>query len=194
MTKLEPHIGPGRPRAFDPDTAVDAGIDLFRRQGFEATSLDALTEAMAISRSSFYAAFGSKHGVLLAALDRYSHQRLATLEAIAAEAGGPEPLLRAIVGLDSDKHGCLMVNCVAELCPRDPEVAALSARHLDRIAGILARSLPESGTAGQRARALLALALGAQTLHKAGAPPASTEAVLALAIPLIAPPDRVAPD
>ncbi|MFO1107498.1 MAG: TetR/AcrR family transcriptional regulator [Amaricoccus sp.] len=187
MTKHDPHAGPGRPRSFDADRAVDAGIDLFRRQGFEATSLEGLTEAMGISRSSFYAAFGSKHGVLLAALERYSRQRLATLEDLAAQSDGVAPLLSAIAGL-ADSHGCLMVNCIAELSPRDPEVAALTARHLDRVAEILASRLPDPATAAPRGRALLALALGAQTLHKSGAPPGSTEAVLALAAPLISPP------
>lgn len=194
---LLPHSGPGRPRGFDCDAALDAGVELFRRRGFEASSLEALTEAMGISRSSFYAAFGSKHGVLIAALERYSSERLATLGAIAARPDPAPALLRALSGLAEDASGCLLVNCVTELAPRDPEVAALGARHLEAIEAVLARALgagqdrdqdPDREAEAQlRARALFAFALGAQTLRKAGRPAAEIEALLAWAEPLLAP-------
>lgn len=192
---LLPHSGPGRPRGFDRDAALDAGVELFRRRGFEASSLEALTEAMGISRSSFYAAFGSKHGVLIAALERYSSERLATLGAIAARPDPAPALLRALSGLAEDASGCLLVNCVTELAPRDPEVAALGARHLEAIEAVLARALgagqdrdPDREAEAQlRARALFAFALGAQTLRKAGRPVAEIEALLAWAEPLLAP-------
>lgn len=202
-TALIPHPGPGRPRGFDRDAAIDAGVELFRRRGFEASSLEALTAAMGISRSSFYAAFGSKHGVLIAALERYSAERLAALAAIAARPDPAPALLRALSGLAEDANGCLLVNCVTELAPRDPEVAALGARHLEAIQAVLARALaadqgPETdqephqkphreAEAQDRARALFAFALGAQTLRKAGRPAAEIEALLAWAGPLVAP-------
>ena len=194
---LTAHAGPGRPRGFDRDAALDAGVELFRRRGFEASSLEALTEAMGISRSSFYAAFGSKHGVLIAALERYSAERLAALAAIAARPDPVPILLRALSGLAEDASGCLLVNCVTELAPRDPEVAALGARHLEAIEAVLARALgagqgrdqdPNREAEAQiRARALFAFALGAQTLRKAGRPAAEIEALLAWAEPLLAP-------
>lgn len=180
--------GPGRPRGYDLDAAVDAGVELIRRRGFEATSLEALTEAMGISRSSFYAAFGSKHGVLIAALERYSAARLAALAGIAAGADAAPRLLRALAGLSGDANGCLLVNCVTELAPRDPEVAALGARHLGEIEAVIARALEPAApeAAAERAAALLAVALGAQTLRKAGRPAGEIEAVLARAAPLFA--------
>ena len=183
--------GPGRPRGFDLDAAIEAGVGVFRAKGFEATSLDALTEAMGISRSSFYAAFGSKHGVLVTALARYSDTRIAALDAMAK---GPDPIpemMRALSGADAGAHGCLMVNCVAELCPRDAEVAALSNRHIRRVEAIFARALAPAApeTAAPRARALVALALGVLTLRKAGQPTPEIDAVLGLATPLFAPPN-----
>lgn len=196
---LTAHAGPGRPRGFDRDAAIDAGVELFRRRGFEASSLEALTEAMGISRSSFYAAFGSKHGVLIAALERYSAERLAALAAIAARPDPTSALLRALSGLAEDASGCLLVNCVTELAPRDPEVAALGARHLEAIEAVLARALGagqgpdekqdprQEAEAQVRARALFAFALGAQTLRKAGRPATEIEALLAWAEPLLAP-------
>lgn len=160
--------------------AVDAGVALFRRVGFEAASVEALTQSMGISRSSFYAAFGSKRGVLLAALEHYSRERLAVLDATAGP-GRLTETLRLIAGGDGDSRGCMLVNCVTELAPRDDEVAALGARHMGAVERALGRCLGEGPTSGDRGRVLLAVALGVQTLRKGGGDAASADALLEFA-------------
>jgi AcrR family transcriptional regulator len=62
---------PGRPRAFDPDTALDRAMHVFWAQGYEAASLSNLTRAMRINRPSLYAAFGNKEQLFRKVLDRY---------------------------------------------------------------------------------------------------------------------------
>jgi AcrR family transcriptional regulator len=62
----------GRPRTFDPDEALDRALQVFWRQGYEGASLSDLTEAMGISRTSMYAAFGNKEDLFRKALERYA--------------------------------------------------------------------------------------------------------------------------
>src|SRR6201993_3132280 len=70
--KSEPAAAPrGRPRAFDPDTALDRAMHVFWAKGYEGASLSNLTRAMRINRPSLYAAFGNKEQLFRKVLDRY---------------------------------------------------------------------------------------------------------------------------
>lgn len=73
------HAGPGRPRAFDPDAALERALEVFWQKGYEGTSLSDLTAAMGISRPSLYAAFGNKEALFRKALGRYLAGPAATL-------------------------------------------------------------------------------------------------------------------
>lgn len=61
----------GRPRAFDPDEALERAMLVFWEHGYEGASLSTLTQAMGISSTSMYAAFGNKEALFRKALDRY---------------------------------------------------------------------------------------------------------------------------
>jgi AcrR family transcriptional regulator len=61
----------GRPRTFDPDTALDRAMRVFWRRGYEGASMPELTRAMGINRPSLYAAFGNKKSLFGKALNRY---------------------------------------------------------------------------------------------------------------------------
>src|SRR5260370_29670981 len=68
---------PGRPRAFDPDAALERAMHVFCAKGYEGAALSDLTAAMRINRPSLYAAFGNKEQLFRKVLDRYMNGPLA---------------------------------------------------------------------------------------------------------------------
>jgi AcrR family transcriptional regulator len=105
----------GRPRAFDPDAALEAALRVFWIKGYEGTALSDLTAAMGINRPSIYATFGNKEALFRKALDRYS-ERMTNYTAEALK----EPTARAVaerllvgaadlLSCPGNPKGCLMV-------------------------------------------------------------------------------------
>jgi AcrR family transcriptional regulator len=105
----------GRPRAFDPGKALDEAMEVFWRHGYEGATIAQLTDAMGINPPSLYAAFGSKEGLLKAALDRYSAKRAAFMEDILSAPTAREVAERMLIGIadtqtdPSNPPGCLLV-------------------------------------------------------------------------------------
>ena len=62
----------GRPRSFREGEALDAAMRVFWEKGYEGTSLDDLTAAMKINRSSLYSTFGDKEALFRKAMKQYS--------------------------------------------------------------------------------------------------------------------------
>lgn len=183
----------GRPRGFDAGAALRIAMEVFWQQGYEATSLDALSDAMGLNRSSFYACFGSKHALLMAAVRAYTDERYAALTARIASCSDPRDAVRAmlavIADIDGGTRGCLFVNAVAELAPGDAELLAFAQSHTARVGALMEATLrrlgcPASEVSG-RSGALLAMAMGVTTLRKTNVPPAQLLALLAQADHLI---------
>ena len=116
-----------RPRDFDVDRALDVAVRLFWKQGYAATSVRQLCDAMGLQPGSFYAAFESKDACFRRALERY----------LASQALPREPShdairawLDAIVDPARMPKGCLLVVSAVER----PMLDAKSARFVrDRI-------------------------------------------------------------
>ena len=76
----------GRPRTFDPDTALRQALDLFWERGYEGTSLNDLAKAMGIASASIYACFGSKEDLFRKVMALYGTTSRRAAPACAARA------------------------------------------------------------------------------------------------------------
>ncbi len=118
-------------------------MNLFWRNGYEATSLQDLVGAMGIARSSFYQAFGSKRQLFLTCLDRYQEATALDLTSrLEGAATGrdfiEDTLLWAIEEVTEpvDLKGCLVVNTANEFAQRDADVAEHVSQGFDRYRAI----------------------------------------------------------
>ena len=123
-----------RIREFDTDKAVAQTMDLFWERGHEGTSLQDLTEGLAIGSGSLHAAFGSKYGLYQAALERYRQECVGPmLEALSIDSdvrGVLRGLLTVLVTdavADERRRGCMVVNAARSGCPTTRQPATPSA-------------------------------------------------------------------
>ena len=120
-----------RPKAFNPDEALERAMEVFWAQGFDNTSMQDLVGAMGINRGSLYDTFGDKHSLYLASLDRYLQQHSVRLAASdCCEQTPARDIIGAIFnkvidhcGCDGNDRGCMITNTICELCTRDDVVA-----------------------------------------------------------------------
>jgi AcrR family transcriptional regulator len=146
----------GRPRKFVETDVIRAARDQFWATGYAGTSVEDLTEATGLGKSSLYGAFGGKHELYLRALDSY---RTDSVRGFAEQLDGPGPAMERIRALvldaaraiasDTDLHGCLLSKSVAECARHDSEVADGARRTFIDLARLLASALRRAQHEGQ---------------------------------------------
>src|SRR5215472_12458865 len=123
----------GRPRAYQPDVALGKALDLFRKGGFAATSLDDLSAATGMNRPSLYGAFGDKRELYIKSYQRYRDDaRAAMIDIFRNEQPLRERLKRIYaIALDiylsgeSGPRGCFTVMTAASEAVSDPDIRAM---------------------------------------------------------------------
>lgn len=126
----------GRPRQFDEPSLLDAATELFWSQGFDDTAVEDVSRATGVGNGSIYGAYGSKRGLFLAAFARYCEGRGRFVrDTVVAAPGSARAAVRALFEavIDDctsypDRRGCLMINSIAQLGSRIPEVLTIGAR------------------------------------------------------------------
>jgi TetR/AcrR family transcriptional repressor of nem operon len=168
-----------RPKAFHPDAALDRAMDLFWRNGFEASSLNALLDAMEISRQSLYNTFGNKRELFLAVLDRYAQMKALQRMALQQQGAGLEEVQlyfeRLIARMEAQPEygACLMTVAAVELGLQDWAVKERVERHDRQLLEALTESLREASSQQswqpeKQAQKLLALSKGLGVLARSG--------------------------
>lgn len=128
-----------RPLAFDPQEKLHQAMMLFWRQGYEATSMQNLVEALNINRFSLYNTFGDKQALFSQAVELYEQVVFGRLLNTLMPAQDGLVRLYAYLdllsqGLASQEgvSGCFLQNSLLEGGIEDQQV-------LQRIRGVLLR-------------------------------------------------------
>lgn len=152
-----------RPIEFDRPQAVNRALALFWRQGYQATTLADLLQAMGIGRSSFYAAFTDKRTFFIECLDLWAARTLDLIEHACAQRPPVDALQdffeRSFIAARGAKAhwGCMLVNTVLEMAGVDEQLAARASHHLGEMQRVFQACLRDAGATPARAEELAAM-------------------------------------
>lgn len=120
-----------RPRAYDPQTVLDAAMRVFWRKGYADASVGDLVAATGLNRASLYAAYGDKAGLFEAVLDHYGTCVGGPVSARLKSRAEPKAALRAYLeasgglGLAEDAPpGCLVALTAMDISAAPPGARA----------------------------------------------------------------------
>ena len=187
----------GRPLSFDRDAALHQAMLLFWRNGYEGTSLAALTAAMGVTPPSIYAAFGDKKRLFLEAVAHYCNGPF-TLEQMPTQSPtAREAVLRMLQGIavgftgTDTPPGCLLasaaISCSTGADDVRDHLAGLrrdaEATLRRQIASAIAvGEMPSETDADALAGHVVAVVQGLSTLARDGAPRDKLLRVVAVAM------------
>ena len=166
----------GRPRAYQPDVALGRALDLFRKDGFAATSLDDLSAATGMNRPSLYGAFGDKRELYIKSYRRYREDARAAMADIFR---GELPIRKRLeriyaVALDiylsgeAGPRGCFTVMTAASEAVADPDIRAMVLEgfaEMDKAFAACFRLAKERGELPESADPTALAQLASATIH-----------------------------
>jgi TetR/AcrR family transcriptional regulator, transcriptional repressor for nem operon len=171
-----------RPREFDEASVLDAAIDKFWRNGYEATSVRDLADEMKIAGASLYNAFGDKRTLYARSLNRYLEQtfreRIRRIEPNHPPREAIVSFLQEIIRrsvTDKQRRGCMLVNSAIESAPHDPQFLKITATFLNEVEAFFLRcvskgqndgSISRAYSAADLSKSLLGILLGIRVLAR----------------------------
>ncbi len=129
------------PRTADPtdipERLLEAGLELFLRQGYNGTGIQQITDRAGVPKGSFYNHFASKEAFAAAIVDRYAdYSERSWARMMKSAPSEPMAAIRHVFAAMTDHHaratsptGCLIGNFAAEIaavseCCRERLLAA----------------------------------------------------------------------
>jgi len=174
---------------------IDTALELFNRQGYHATGIDGLLAEAGCAKMTLYHHFGSKEGLIRAALEaRDARWRTWLRNRVETLAEAPrDRLLAVFAALDEwfrrpDFRGCLFAKAAAEYPDLADPIHRAAALHQREILGYLRGLAADAGAPrpARLARALMLLVQGAVAVTQVNGRVGAAETARAAAETLIA--------
>jgi TetR/AcrR family transcriptional repressor of nem operon len=160
------------PRPGLREELLSAGLATFHQRGFNATSVQDITEAAGAPKGSFYNHFESKEALAAEVVRKYAERGKARFALLREEKLPPlrrlrkyfEGLIQAVVSAGFT-HGCLLGNFGAELSSQSPLVRKRVGEAFTGWTDALAEVISEAQKAGDVSGGVPAKALAEFVLH-----------------------------
>ncbi|MGI6871965.1 TetR/AcrR family transcriptional regulator [Amycolatopsis sp. 3B14] len=176
------------------DTALDAAMIQFWHAGYADTSLDDLSRATGLNRSSIYSSLGDKDTLFLRCLDRYAARYGDKYDAALSRADSdPVAAVRAFFDVTLERiadpglpDGCLIAQSAMAIPALSPRVAAHAKQALGRQRLRLRAALKTSGLTDRDAEAFAVHAAAVNqslaVMSRAGTSPAQLRAIVGVTV------------
>lgn len=142
-----------------------AAVDLFRDQGYAATSVEDLLAETSVARSNFYYHFDGKEGLARELVLRWASSRTSALEEAAIDDAAPDERIRRIRAVLRDHEaapgdGPVVASVALQVAPHDDRVRESLRSLLDRVERLLAVATEGDGPPGENGTGPTARQLG----------------------------------
>ena len=145
-----------RPKEFEPDEALERAMHTFWAHGYHDTSIRDLVRSTGVNQYGLYSTFQDKHGLFLAALDRYRDTVSSALLRELRQDGAGLAEIRQVFELaientrNANGHsGCLMCITAVELAPYDKQASDKVTRHMEQLSKAFRGALESARQEGQ---------------------------------------------
>lgn len=148
----------GRPKEYDEAAVINAAMDVFWENGYEASSTQVLCERTGLGKGSLYHAFGSKQKLYEQALAHYQELGITAQTQILNGPGTAKQRLRALMqwGIEGDMdasqpRGCMAMFSVMERSSKDPVIDSINRAYVARLEAALCRVIATGQECGELA-------------------------------------------
>lgn len=147
-----------RTAEFNRNQALEQAVNLFWRQGYFASSMKQIGDALDMRPGSLYAAFGSKEGLFLEALERY---QASMREVMTREVRNSPSILTGIIRYlhvlaescsqtgKTPARACMLIKTLLEVNTQAPQLQSRVNRILDDIEQQLCQQLELAKAQGE---------------------------------------------
>jgi TetR/AcrR family transcriptional regulator, transcriptional repressor for nem operon len=146
-----------RLKAFDEEVVLHRAMEVFWKNGYHATSMEELVQAMGINRASMYDTFGDKKTLYMRALVQYqSMSNRSNQPILLKETLSPKNRIIRLFEmylsqslLDPQHRGCMIANATAEMDDNDIEIRDFLQKNKCMVEGVFEQLIKQGQKIGE---------------------------------------------
>jgi AcrR family transcriptional regulator len=134
------------------DEMIKSAYDIFYKNGFHATGVDAIVESTGISKRTLYKHFTSKEGLIIAAVNYYHQIMYKSIADYIEKSTLDQPVDKALLIFDflaklvddGNLYGCFAMNAKTEYAHKAAEIESACDVHTNALKRLVEKYLLES--------------------------------------------------